>query len=511
MPDPPPNCPCCNNPWSSRAGMDDWFCGVCQEENNHENFAVQGDPSTNFFQYVNRQWQETHPIPEGYPSWNNFLELHVQSQERCKEILENIEAKNVGDEGKLQRLFRAALDEDAVELAGIKPLEPLLQHVEAIVQASPPDRPALLGSFVAKYGISFFWSMGPSPDALDANHTQCHLSQGGLGLPDRDYYLLDDHKDKHEAYQQHIATLLALVDRSEANVTNIWNLEVQIAEAHMTRTENRDPQATHNPMTVTELTEKCGSFYWALYLQEATCQDNLGTLNVRNVAALQKVCQLLEVIEAETLRDYLTWHVVHSCAPYLPKAFVDANFEFYEKTLAGTQALKPRWKRAMEMTESAMGEALGKLYCAKYFDEESKDRALAIVEQVRQALQDRLETVDWIRSDETRQQALEKMSHFRTKIGYPDVWKDYSSLVLEEDDALLTMVLKARAVEHAREAKEMNAPTNREKWFMTPQTINAYFHPNLNEIVFPAAILQPPFFDKTVDDAVNFGAMGASE
>jgi len=305
----------------------------------------------------------------------------------------------------------------------------------------------------------------------------------------------------------------------------------------MTRTENRDPQATYNKMTVSDLSARGkNAFAFPSYFYGSTSKSDadLGDLNVRNTAALERVAEVASSVEPDDLLLYLKWHTVKSFAGYLSNAFVDENFDFYEKQLSGTQEIKPRWKRAMAFTESALGEALGKLYCAEHFDEECKERAQAIVEQVRQALEDRLKEVDWIKSESTRQEALKKMSRFRVKIGYPNKWIDYSSMSFTKGDGLVEMVIKSRAFDHAREVKEMNAPSDREKWvshcltlillivtfvandfahrslqLMTPQTVNAYYHPSLNEIVFPAAILQHPFFDKNADDAVNFGAMGA--
>jgi len=237
--------------------------------------------------------------------------------------------------------------------------------------------------------------------------------------------------------------------------------------------------------------------------------SELGDVNVRNTAALQKVAQIVASVDPDVLKSYLYWHAVSSAAPYLPKAFVDEDFDFFERTLSGTQEIKPRWKRAMAWTERAVGEVLGKLYCAKYFDEDCKQRALKIVEQVRCALQERLAEVDWMKADSTRQMAMKKMERFNVKIGYPNKWIDYGLLQFSPDDDFLSMVFKARKFHHDRDVKEMNDVVDREKWFMFPQTVNAYYHPNLNEIVFPAAILQHPFFNKDADNAVNFGAMGA--
>jgi putative endopeptidase len=366
-------------------------------------------------------------------------------------------------------------------------------------------------------GISPFFSVGVSPDAKDSNHSICQIYQGGLGLPDRDYYFDEDKQDKRDAYVKHIATLLKLSnaesddDNCSTMAKQIFDLETTLANSHMTKTECRDPEATYNKMTVAEITRRTdNNFDFASYFMGSTNKTttDLGDVNVRNVDALTCAARVMSTLDVKVLEGYLQWTALSSCAPYLSRAFVDAQFEFFEKTLSGTDEIKPRWKRAMAFTETALGEILGELYCAKYFDEECKTRALAIVDQVRNALEQRLTTVDWMKSDLTRQEALKKMSNFKVKIGYPNKWIDYSALTFVKDEPFLSLVLKSRAFHHGRVVAEMNAPTDRDMWFMTPQTVNAYYHPSLNEIVFPAAILQHPFFDKNADDAVNFGAMG---
>ena len=477
----------------------------------------------------NGGWIRANPIPKGYPSWNSFLQLHTQSQEQLRDLL--LELGGVGegpaateDERKVAAYYRAAMDEDAIEEAGLGPMGPLLALCDEAASASPGERAALLGRIMAGYGVSAFFGFGAGPDKTDSERSICQIYQGGLGLPDRDYYFDEDKEEKRAEYRAHVARMLALLSGGgggegipgpavEAAAAAVYGLELRLAGAHMTKTENRDPEATYNKMTLADLTERVGGgrLDFGAYLAAATgrAPGDLGEVNVCNVSAMGRVAEVVADADADVLRHYLRWHSVRSCAKYLGRSYVDQDFRFYEKVLAGTDEIKPRWKRAMAFTESALGEALGQIYCSKYFDERSKDKALQIVESVRQALEDRLKEVDWMTSDVTRRAALDKMSRFRVKIGYPDEWIDYTSLVLEEGEPLLSMVFRSRAFDLGREVAEMNAPTDREKWFMTPQTVNAYYHPSLNEIVFPAAILQPPFFHPDADDAVNYGAMGA--
>eukprot|EP00548_Thalassiothrix_antarctica_P006790 CAMPEP_0194139558 /NCGR_PEP_ID=MMETSP0152-20130528/9193_1 /TAXON_ID=1049557 /ORGANISM="Thalassiothrix antarctica, Strain L6-D1" /LENGTH=744 /DNA_ID=CAMNT_0038837439 /DNA_START=295 /DNA_END=2529 /DNA_ORIENTATION=- len=551
-------CPCCKtNPWGAATGA--FFaklCATCEdtvEEGkglSRDNMDFTVAPSDNFFHYANGNWIKNNPIPAGYPAWNTFVSLHVQSQENLKVLLQELEEKKnedlSQDERKVALFYKAALDEATIKTVGVTDaVQPIVASIQRIVHLFNNKNndeggafEEALGVFSATYGLNPFFAIGASPDHKNSDHSICQISQGGLGLPDRDYYFDEDKEEKRTAYKKHIATMLALLNGEELAVTNddaetkttevpaqyideankVYALELALAEGHMTKTENRDPEKTYNTMSIEELTEKCAStdsegkkssFHFASYLKGATYNKDLGDfVNVCNVKAIQTFVQVASSQSADVLENYLKWGMVRSYASYLPKAFVDHDFEFYSKTLAGIAEIKPRWKRAMAFTEGALGDSLGQLYCARHFDNKSKERALQIVESVRMALEERLKEVEWMKSSSTRESALQKMSKFRIKIGYPDKWIDYSSFVINEDDTFCAMVQKSRAFAHKRDVDEMNAPTDREKWFMTPQTVNAYYHPSLNEIVFPAAILQHPFFDPDADDAVNFGSLG---
>jgi putative endopeptidase len=355
-------------------------------------------------------------------------------------------------------------------------------------------------------------------------------------MPDRDYYLMEDKAPQRALYLEHISNLLSVLYGSDRPVSSgpevaaaaswtrlasdpaeirrraekIVELETSLARAHMSRTDNRDPHATYNLRMLQNASGEGGERRLDLvaYVGPAHC-EGWGPVNVRNTEALAEAARIVTHLQdPEDLRCWLHFKCVSSCAPYLSTPFVQEHFDFHERKLSGTQEIKPRWKRAMAWTESALGEALGQLYCARHFDEGCKERACGIVEQVRQALEERLKEVDWM-SDATRNHALEKMSKFRIKIGYPSKWIDYGRMKVNPGMTFIQMVFASRAFDHARAIAEMNAPTDREKWFMTPQTVNAYYHPTLNEIVFPAAILQFPFFDRDADDAVNYGAIGA--
>ena len=521
------------------------FCGVCEEtkqattdeeeeaEEPSNQFGVNRDisPADDFYSFANQKWMDENPIPKGYPSWGTFLHLHVQSQERLKNLLENISKEEEEDKTipnqeealKLAAFYSAAMDEDAIEEAGIEPIQPLLDAC-AKTAACSSDKTQLatqLGALVKDFGVYSFFSIGASPDNKNSDHSIAQIAQGGLGLPDRDYYFDEDKEEKREAYKTHVAKMLTLLTDTTATeptegsleiASQIYDLEVELAKAHMTKTENRDPEATYNKMSIADFGEMCeNAFDFEAFLLAATGKTakDLGDINVRNVHALQTAAQIISTLEKELLESYLRWRSVKSCANYMAKVFVMESFDFNERTLSGTDEIKPRWKRAMAFTESTLGEALGQIYCAKYFDESCKEKALYIVEEVRKSLEERLKEVDWMKSDSTREEALKKMNRFRIKIGYPDEWIDYSTLDIAHGQTFLSMIFKSRQFDLIREVKEMNTPTDKNKWFMTPQTINAYYHPSLNEIVFPAAILQAPMFDPNADMAINFGAIGA--
>jgi putative endopeptidase len=496
-------CPCCNNPWATATG--DFFARICQEceetstvekglSRSNMDFSVH--PRNDFYLYANGNWLKNNPIPAGYPNWNSFLTLHVKSQENLKQILEELaSSEQVSEEQlKVSAFYKAAMNEDVIEQAGIVPLQPLLDEcMKAVNAASADDKKGYansLGNLAYKYSITPFFAVGVSPDKMDSDHSIAQLSQSGLGLPDRDYYFDDDKEEKRDAYKQSLAMFLTLLDDPTATeptpqnvdlASKVYELEKSLAEAHMTRTENRDPHATYNKMTVDELMTlgetkfDFGSYFIAAAGPSKSTVEEVGDINVRNIKAIEKAVEVATSTDQETLSAYLKWNVVSSCAPYLSKAFVDQHFEFYEKTLMGTTEIKDRWKRAMSWTESALGEALGKLYCEKYFDESSKQQALDIVEQVRKALEDRLKEVDWIKAESTREQALKKMEKFRVKIGYPDEWIDYTPLHIDPTtDTFLDMVLKAREFSNFVDNKEMNAPTDKKKWVSVYRDVVAY-------------------------------------
>jgi len=396
------------------------------------------------------------------------------------------------------------MDEAAVEAAGASPLEPLL----ALAELFAAERSPVTLAELHVSGVPCFFVLSDGPDAKSSGDSIAQLRQGGLGLPDRDYYTEEKHADTLRQYEAHVAAVLQLLgdspEAAAAAAASTVALETRLARAHLTRTERRDPLRTYNP--VSGPAELPSAFDYAAYFS-ALGKAQPGKINVDCVAALAAAAEAAAA-PAHELRAYLRWHVANSGAEYLASAFVDLDFLFYQKALSGQKELKPRYKRAVAKTTAHLPEALGQLYVAAAFPGDAKARALAVVASVRDAMQRRLASLPWLQ-EETRAKALAKLATFHVKIGYPDVWVCYDQLALPAGGPWFAMVLACRRFEHARMLARIGAPVDRSRWMMAPQTVNAYFNPPLNEIVFPAAIMQPPFFDREADDAVNFGAMGA--
>jgi putative endopeptidase len=354
-------------------------------------------------------------------------------------------------------------------------------------------------------------------------------------MPDRDYYLDADKAEKREKYVGYLKEVFLLLGKhgvkgkfySDPEVCSkvaneVLLFETALAKLHLTRTESRDPKLTYNKMNILDLVKRCKNvpLEWSKYLATGIPDMKFDWLQYFemigkpalemgdiNVSSINAVTRFMQLLDNDALEHYLLFHVLNSFAPHLSDDFVQAHFQFHEKDLKGTSEMLPRWKRGLQGLESALGESLGKLYVAKHFPEHAKSRALQVVESVRDALRERLQEVKWM-SPESRVEALKKMEKFKVKIGYPDVWRDYSELIVEENKHVAN-VIASRRFDFQLELRRMNAPTDRQRWFMTPQTVNAYYHPSLNEIVFPAAILQPPFFDANADVAVQYGSLGA--
>jgi putative endopeptidase len=465
-------------------------------------------PGDDFFRFVNGKWADTTPIPPDKTRYGAFDALRDRSELSVRTILDRWAADKTlepgSDEAKVATTYRSFLDEAKAEELGRKPLDP---HLAAIRAAKSRDDVA---RFMAGASAGFGRALVAPAVFDDQKHPEryaLYLSQAGLGLPDREFYLRDEFKAQKERYQKYVADILRLAgwDEPEKSAAAIVELETRIAAAHWTRAESRDRDKTYNPATVAELEKGSPGFPWALYFEES----GLGKASravVRQNTAFPKLAAIWADTPVETLKAWQAFHLADGAAPLLSKSFVDAHWEFRQKFLNGAEEQRPRWKRAVAAAEMAMGEAIGRTYVKENFPPESKAMMEKLVGDLRIAMKGRIEGLDWM-APETKAKALDKLAKFGLKIGYPSKWRDYSKLEVREGD-LFGNAERAARFEWEYDVNRIEQPVDDEEWGMTPQTVNAYYSPSKNEIVFPAAILQPPFFDPKADPAVNYGAIG---
>jgi predicted metalloendopeptidase len=470
-------------------------------------------PGDDFFRYVSGAWFDTAEIPPDRTTTGSFVQLDIQSETRVRGIMTELEgrAANLSPEEKQVRdLYTSYVDTDRLERLGLEPARRDLATIAAVkthddvarVMASPE-----LGTesiFDVRIGVD---DKNPDAYALFAR-------QSGLGLPDRDYYRLDEKGivETREKYRAYIGQILRLGDipDADAKAEAIFKLESEIADIHWSRAERRDADKTYNPMRLSELVQYAPDFPWAETLRESGIENSATgerTVIVSEKSAFPGLASLFKRTSVDTWRDYLTFHYLSGHAVLLPKRFDDARFEFYGKVLGGQREQLARDKRGVRFVGGMMGENIGRLYVARYFPADAKAKAQDLVRNLLAVYRQRVQTADWM-SPETRRQALEKVGTFSVKIGYPDKWRDYSALRVDPEDLLGNQARGAR-FEWNRRLVRLDQPVDRSEWGMSPQTVNAYYNSSLNEIVFPAAILQPPFFDPNADPAVNYGGIGA--
>jgi len=472
-------------------------------------------PGDDFFNYVNGSWMKTTEIPVERSSIGGFQLLRILSEKRMKDIVGELQAKPYAsltpEEKKLRDLYEAFVNTDAIEAAGLAPAKADLARLAHVKTLKDVAR-AMASTKLATQSV---YNLNVGTDEKDSNAYSVVLSQGGLGMPDRDYYLKDDAalataRDAYKKYLSQMLTLAGFKD-TDKRAEAIFAVEAKIAAVHWTRAENRDEDKTYNPMTVSDLKNLAPEFPWEAFLTEAGVPLK-GPHGERVVVVTQKSAfPALAKIFAETpvavWRDYLTVHYLHTVAAYLPKRFDEADFDFYGKVLGGQSVQLDRATRGVHLLDNLLGEALGKLYVAKYFPPESKKKAEELVGNLLKAYDADIRTLPWM-SEATRQKALEKLHKFAPHIGYPDKWIDYSAYPVAPGQ-LLADAQGGVAFEAHRELVRLDSPVDKAEWGMTPPTINAYYNPSFNEVVFPAAILQAPFFDPNADDAVNYGGIGA--
>ena len=465
-------------------------------------------PQDDLFRHVNGKWLKEAAIPSDRSSDGAFYKLRDDSETQLRALIEEAakqgdaakgEAKKVGD------LYASFMDEEKIEALGVKPIQPELDEVAAI-----KDKAGFFKTLVSlqKAGVPGLFGAGVEPDAKKSDQYAVYMFQGGIGLPDEMYYRDPKFAKIRDAYVKHIAKMfeLAKLADPEKAAATVMAVETKLAASHWDRVRSRDADKTYNKFSKADLATLAKGVDLAGWI------DDMGAKGVDHVVVAQPsyftgMAEAVSEISLDDWKTYLTWNILRDRAPMLSKAFVNENFEFFGKTLSGIPELRPRWKRGVQLVEGSLGEAAGQLYVAKHFPPQAKERMKVLVKNLIEAYREDIQHLDWM-SAETKKKALEKLDKFTPKIGYPDKWRDYSKLDIDRGD-LIGNTKRSSAFGLNYEINKLGKPIDRYEWGMTPQTVNAYYNPLMNEIVFPAAILQPPFFDLNADDAVNYGGIGA--
>ena len=472
-------------------------------------------PGNDFFDYVNGTWLKTAKIPADRASTGSFLDLAILSEVRMKKIVAGLDAKPYDaltpEEKKLRDLYEAFTDTKGIDAHGLAPVRKDLDYLEGLQTKS--EIAAAMGS--ARMMTASPFNLGVGVDDKNPSAYSINLSQSGLGMPNRDYYLKTDKPilAAQAAYKTYLAKMLTLAGLSDAGqrAAAVYDLEHKMAEAEWPNADRRDEDKVYNPMAFSALEKLAPEFDWKAYFKEAriplTSPKGERQVIVAEKSAFPKLATIFAETPTAVWRDYLVTHYMHSFAAYLPKAIDDANFDFYGKVILGNAQQLDRETRGVHLLDGELGEALGKLYVAEYFPPEAKTKAEHLVANLLKVYETDLKTLDWM-TPATREKALDKLHKFTPHIGYPNKWRDYSAYVVTRND-LVGDVQRGAEFEWNRELKRLDDPVDKSEWDMNPQTVNAYYNPSFNEIVFPAAILQPPFFDPNADDAVNYGGIGA--
>ena len=475
------------------------------------NLDTSVSPATDFDAYANGGWEKLHPIPDEKSIFGTFDKLADTGEEQVRSLFDEIAKGKFKDgsiEKKIADFYASGMDTIAIEAAGISPLQKYWKQVDDITNI------AELQQLVADWHqmqINPLFVIFADSDQKNSVQVIAYLSQSGLGMPDRDYYLNDDERTIgiQEKYKKFIAGLLVHSGSSAEDAViqaeKVYELEKKMATMSMSLLDQRDPYKTYNKMTVDSLMKMAPGYDWAGYFKGIGLNDP-GELVVSQPDFFAGIGELMESEPLDTWKLYMKYQFTNFMASYLAKDIVDLNFDFYGKTLSGRKAQRPRWKRVQATTDNALSEAVGQMYVKKYFPPEAKKRMVALVENLRVSLGDRISKLEWM-GDTTKQKAIEKLNTINVKVGYPDKWRDYSPLKVEKD-SYVQNVLNSGIFEFNRMIKKVNKPIDKSEWYMPPQMVNAYYNPSTNEIVFPAAILQPPFFYLNADDAVNYGAIG---
>jgi putative endopeptidase len=476
-----------------------------------DNMDLTVSPGDDFNQYANGGWMKNNPIPEDKSRYGTFDELMDKNEKQLRELVEDI-ARTEHEDGtvaqKIATYYNSGMDTVTIEKEGIDVLEDEFGRIDKINTTQDVQKQL---SYFHSHLISSAFGLYGGADAKNSDMVISHLYQSGLGLPDRDYYLSSAKRfvDIREAYKKHIAKMFTLLGATEEEAMkkskDVYDFELQLAKASMDRIERRDPHKTYHKKTVEELEQMSPNFNWNSYLKDINL-SNVENIIVAQPDFIEEFDKMLVDKSIDDWKNYFRWNLINSTSSYLNKDFVEAHFDFYGKILSGTPVMKPRWKRVLGSTNSMLSEAVGQMYVEKYFPPQAKERMLKLVDNLKIALGERIDNLEWM-GDSTKENAQEKLKAIRVKIGYPDKWKDYSKLEVKSNLYVLNM-LSARNFAFNDMINKIDKPVDKTEWHMPPQMVNAYYSPTQNEIVFPAGILQPPFFFLDGDDAVNYGAIG---
>lgn len=468
-------------------------------------------PGASFYQYACGGWMKNHPLTDEYSRLGSFDLLAENNREQLRGLIEELAATKHEDGSVAQKvgeLYNIAMDSVKLNKEGAAPVKPELDQIAAI-----KDKAGIIQAIgqMQKNGMNPFFYLYISADDMNSNMNMVHTMQGGLGMGEREYYLGTDEQTRNirEKYQQYIGKMFQLAGYDEATaqkaVKAVMNIENRLANSARTQIELRDPHANYNKITVDELKKTYATLGWdALFTTVGL--NNLQDINIGQPNAMKEVNDIINTVPLDDQKFYLQWNLLDGAASYLSDDFSAASFDFYGKTMSGKKEMKPRWKRAVATVDGALGEAVGQMYVEKYFPAAAKERMVTLVANLQTSLGERIQGLSWM-SDATKKKAQEKLATFHVKVGYPDKWKDYSSLRVK-NDSYWANIERASQWGHAEMIAKAGKPVDKDEWGMTPQTVNAYYNPTTNEICFPAGILQYPFFDMQADDAFNYGAIG---
>lgn len=468
-------------------------------------------PADDFYTFANGGWQKNNPIPDDHASWGSFYLVHEKVQQQIHELLKTAASNASAEQGsiaqKIGDFYFSGMNEAEIDKAGITPLKPELDQIASIKTMDDLHQAV---AHLHSIGVGVFFNFGSLQDFKNSSAMIAAVGQGGLGLPDRDYYLKNDEKFKaiREAYVAHIAASLELLGENPSaakqKATKIMAIETQMAKASMSQEAQRDPYAVYHIMSTSDLQKANPNLQWNRYFT-AMGQSDLKSINCMTPDFFKNLNQMLAQNSIDDWKSYMTWHLIDAYAPYLSKPFVDEDFKM-SQALSGVKEQLPRWKKVVQTESGALGFAIGKMYVETYFSEASKDKVRRIVQNIRDQLKKDLSSLAWM-SPETRQAALKKLELMTERVGYPDTWWDYSTLPIARGSYALN-VMRANQFLVKRDLNKIGKPIDKSEWAMTPQTVNAYYDPSMNQINLPAGILQPPFFDPEAPMAVNYGAIG---